>query len=233
MRNRLLLPTLLLLTACSTVRGSGKLATRDADALPSFHGIEVGHGIEARVRPGPQHVRVSGDDNLVAMLELEVRDGILHVEFPDRVSVWGDHDLELEVTMPQVEHVGASGGAEVDAHATRCADFRVEASGGAEVRVAGVDADRLVLDASGGAEVTLLGRADDMDADLSGAASLQARELEVGRLAVDVSGASEIEAFVHHEVSGDASGASSVHVRGRPRVANVDTSGASDFEIDN
>lgn len=223
LRNALIVPTLLL-SLCAFAEGTRE-ETRE---VSDFDGVEVSHGLQAKVTVGARSVRVSGDEKNLSRLRTEVVDGKLVVRMEK--NSWHDSTRGVHVTIstPKLTSVEASGGAEVEAEATPAESFSVEASGGADVTVRNVDAKRLKVEASGGGEVTLKGRADKAEMDASGGAGVHAKELALRSLDVDASGGADIEASPSERITGEASSGSSVHVNGSPSQREVSTSSGAD-----
>jgi hypothetical protein len=102
------------------------------------------------------------------------------------------------------------------------------------------DADRLVsvttptlgsLTASGATNVTVTGSTASFVLDVSGASRVDLSEFAVGDVDLDASGASSIVLEATGVVSGSASGASNVTVRGNPTSVLIDTSGAASVDV--
>jgi hypothetical protein len=196
--------------------------------VPDFHGVAVGHGIHAEVKPGAKSVRLEGRAEDLARIKLEVKDGVLTTRV-DKGS-WrssGIKGVRLYVTSPRVEHVSASGGAHVDAEVTPANELELEASGGSELRVAGVDTKSLEVEASGGAEVSIRGRAAEMKVEGSGGSVIQASKVQVETLEVEASGGARIEASPTQGLRGELSGGSTVQAASKPAKVQVESSGGS------
>ncbi|WP_224368521.1 head GIN domain-containing protein [Hyalangium versicolor] len=225
LRAALVVPTLLL-SFCAFAEGSTREETRD---VSDFHGVEVGGGIKAQVTIGPKSVRVSGDDKQVSLLRTEVEDGKLVVNM-DKKS-WGENisskGVRVVISTPKLTHVGASGGAEVEAEATSAESFSVDSSGGSELTVRKLDTKRLEVEVSGGGEVTLKGRADSAEVEASGGAEVHAKELSLKSLEVEGSGGVSVDANPSESIKAELSGGSSVHADSAPARRKVSASGGS------
>lgn len=226
-RIALIVPAVLL-SACAFAQTAGNGVSReDTREVADFKGVEVGAGLKARVTVGPKAVRVTGDENLVALVRTEVVDGTLEVGLKEGTRVRGTSGLRIIISSPQVTSVGASGGAEVEAEATTSATFTAEASGGAELSVRGVDAKKLEVEASGGADVKLKGRADSLEVEASGGSEVHGEGLGVKTLEVEASGGSQVDANPSERIIAELSGGSTVHVDSAPVQREVSSSGGS------
>ncbi|MFL5347572.1 MAG: head GIN domain-containing protein [Hyalangium sp.] len=224
LRTALVVPTLLL-SLCAFAEGATREETRD---VPDFNGVEVSHGMKAKVTIGPKSVRISGDEKQVSQVRTEVVDGKL-VFRVEKGSWWGSSSkgLHLTISTPKLTSVGASGGADVDAEATAADTFSVDSSGGSDVSVRNLDAKKVKVEISGGGEVTLKGRADTLNVDASGGSQVHGKELSLKSLDVDASGGAGVEANPSERIEAELSGGSTVHVDSAPNQRDVSTSGGA------
>lgn len=232
MLRSLILPVALLVSAPVLAEEAARRGQID---VPDFHGVAVSHGIHAEVKPGPRSVRLEGNPEDLARVKLEVKDGVLttRVERGSKLFSWGGmKDVRLYVTSPRVESVTASGGAHVDAEATRSDTFEVAASGGAELDIRGVDSKKLQVAASGGSELELRGRTDELTVQGSGGSVIEARKVQAGSLQVSASGGTRIEASPERRITGELSGGSTVRASTRPQSVQVNSSGGSEVQYE-
>lgn len=229
MQLRSLLPALLLVSAPVLAQDAAKGGQID---VPDFHGVAVGHGIHAEVKPGPKSVRLEGSSDDLSRLKLEVRDGVLttKVEKSGMFFSRGLGNVRLYVTNPRVESVTASGGSHVNAEATRVETFEVEASGGSQLRITDLDSRKLDVEASGGSQLSLKGRTDELEISASGGSVIEANKVQAESLEVEASGGSEIQAAPERSIEGELSGGSRVRSFTKPKHVQVDSSGGSGVE---
>ena len=179
-------------------RGSGDLVSEERD-VSSFTEVEVSTAITLDIVVDPDadsYVTVIYDDNLLDNLVTRVVGGKLIVELEGSVNLTGSSDRRVEVRMPKLES----------------------------------------LDASGAANVTVIGWSAQWVAEYvgigaSGASKVDLKDLKVRDVEVDASGASNVVLNVDGVVSGSASGASNVTVRGNPTSVLIETSGASSVDL--
>lgn len=227
-RESLTLSLLALLCACGpAVAGSGR-AAEDQRTVGAWRTLSVASGVHATVTRGAPGVTLSGDDNLLPLVETVVEGTTLHVRLRDQASAWPKLTLAAQVSGEVLEGVAASGSSTVDGSATPTGSnpFRVDASGSSRVTLSAVDASAVRVTASGASNVVVAGRADTLDAFASGSSNIVARELPVDRAQVDGSGASSLELTVRSRVDGSLSGSSRLTLRGGAS-SSVSASGGS------
>ena len=227
----LLLPVALLASASAFAQDAAKAGQIE---VPDFRGIAVGHGIHAEVKPGPKSVRLEGSKDDLARVKLEVKDGVLTTQVEKSSSFFnkGLKNVRLYVTSPRVESVAASGGAEVDAEATRVDTFEVAASGGAEVELTKVDSKNVELAASGGSELSLQGSTGELKIAGSGGSVIEAGKLRLESLHVTASGGTRVEASPERSIQGNLSGGSTVKAGKKPASVQVNSSGGSQVQYE-
>ncbi|MDY7233165.1 head GIN domain-containing protein [Hyalangium rubrum] len=219
----------LLFSACAFAQTVGNGVSReDSRQVEDFDGVSVSQGLKAQVKVGPKEVRVSGDENLVALVRTEVVDGKLVVRLEKNSRIRSTSGLRITLSSPKITSVEASGGAEVEAEASSSQAFAAEASGGSEISVRNVDAKQLAVEASGGAEVKLQGRAESLTVEASGGSQVHGQDLSnLQAMTVDASGGSQVEANPSDRVVAELSGGSTVHVNSAPSQRVVSSSGGS------
>lgn len=88
------------------------------------------------------------------------------------------------------------------------------------------------LESSGATDVEMSGTASSYRLEVSGASDVDAVDLTAADVDVDISGASGVKLSANGVVSGSVSGASNLRVHGDPTSVQVDSSGASNVNIE-
>lgn len=213
--------------ACgSSISGSGIIASEIRDT-PSFSSVSVGSAIKLVISQGsPYEVLVTADDNLLPYICTEVSGNTLKIGVEPMTSLRNHKDIVVHVTAPIFEKISCSGAAEVEApNLLTQESLVIKCSGAGNVKLE-VEAASLEVDASGASDVRLEGNTRFLKAELSGASDLKSYGLYCELAEVGLSGASDMQITVSGQVTGKASGASSLKVAGGASL-NVNTSGAS------
>jgi hypothetical protein len=202
-----------LAVGCNSVQGNGHIVEQ-TPTVGAFEQVSVHQGIAMTVRVGSeQSVKVRGDENLLELVRMEVRDGVLETVVPPNTTLVPSEQLQVEVVAPSLTGVSASGGSSLTATGLPAVDdFTVNASGGSTVTLSGEGTPRLTLSASGGSQLDL-------------------GDFPVARLEVQASGGSVLEVSVSESVTGGMSGGSRMTGVGQPSV-QVDLSGGSTVELE-
>lgn len=158
--SRIRLPAIIavVVVACTagTVDASGNLVA-EARPVEGFTRIEATTGVSVRLIVDPSNdaaVVVHYDDNLVEDVTTVVSGDTLRVGVDGSVSIPGDGERFVAVTVPSLTSVDVSNGANLVGTGSSPA-LEVTASTGANVDLHGFLAEAVILDASGGANVTI------------------------------------------------------------------------------
>lgn len=205
--------------------GSGVPAVEGRECA-AFDRLKVSHAINAEVTLGTDFdVRISGDDNIVPLVDTDVLDGELRIRMRPDTRVNCKTPLEVTIQVPALRVLDVSGASqatisgEVDLQS-------VEASGASKVVAATVSGEDVDASASGASRIELAGTCQSVTADVSGASTIDLKGLSAATVAVSCSGASTVHVGATESLSGNASGASTVTYTGDTEVA-VSTSSAS------
>jgi hypothetical protein len=229
-----LIVALSLLAGCTfnmgdMITGSGQTTTKNYD-LSGFTKVNIGSAFQATVTQSEAYgVSVTVDDNLVQYLDVRMDGDTLVVGFKPNLRL-GFRNTTLKATITLPELVGFTGSG---ATRTQLRGFKtskaasVEASGASQVRGDIATTGSMKVGASGASTVELSGSSAGLSVDASGASTVKLDNFTASDASVNASGASNITVNATGKVTGEASGASSVHYTGNPASVKVSTSGAS------
>jgi hypothetical protein len=213
-----------------SIQGSG-VAKDENRAVDAFHAVDAANAVQVNVTVkagATPRLKISGDDNLVPLVESVVRDGTLVLRLKENSSISPKLPLLAEVVTGDLDRVEASGASNVKVKGEVKVDqFTATSSGAASVSVESIASSKAVASATGASHVVLLGTAKSLKVDASGASEVKAESLDVEDAEVSISGASNATLRAKNSVAGDVSGASSLNLLGRPARNSVSTSGAS------
>lgn len=185
MQRTMTLGLAMIMAGCTTIRGSGDLAS-EVRTVPTFSGVEARDGVEVDLVVDAQLVgavalEVATDDNLLERLTTEVSGDTL------RVGTEGSFTTKLGMKVSgDVPSLGS-----------------VSGSDGATLTVSNLDGDRLVATARDGAVVTVAGTVSRLIVDGSDGAVLDADRLTAETVEVSLQDGAEATVCVSGEVSGE------------------------------
>lgn len=189
---------LLALTACfHGVRGSGVRKTETRD-LPAFTAIETSGAFTVKVDcQKPASFEIEADDNIVPLVQTEVRDGILRVTTTKSYSSNGG--IVLRINVPELTRVKSTGAGKFD--------------------ISNLKNDQFEIQSTGAATVVASGQSKSLTIGSTGAGKIDAHDLRASTAAVKVTGAAGVDVYATDELDVTVSGAGRVTYSGNPKVS--------------
>lgn len=185
------------------IKGSGDMETRSFD-LDDFSEVIVGGAFDVDVTFGDyQEIKVTIDDNLWDILELEVKGDRLYIDWDE--SCRPDGDCRLRLTAKSLEAVTVKGAAEVDINDFEGDSFRFELSGAAELEMSG--------------------EVEDLEIHVSGAGEIDTRDLQAQHVKVRISGAGNANITATESIDARVSGVGNIKYWGDPEKERTNVSG--------
>ena len=209
--------------------GSGK-AKIETRPVSGFSAVDVSGAGTVTIEVGnTESLTVTGDDNLLPLLETKVRNGVLVIAARKGVYFEPKAPMLYKLRVKRLTAVTVSGA--VTARGTvlpQVETLTVSASGASSATFDSVSATALVVDASGSSAVKLKsGMVEKQTVTLSGASRYDGFGLMSGATTVTASGASNAEVSAKRVLIVKASGASTVRYKGEPSVKTNEASGAA------
>lgn len=198
------LSALFMLSGCHIgVHGSGVRKTEKRD-LPAFSAIETTGAFEVIVNcQKPASFEIEADDNIVPLIETEVRNGALRVTTTKSYSSSGG--VVLRITVPDLASV--------------------KSTGAGKFNISGVKNDKFEIQSTGAATVVASGQSKSVKIGSTGAGVIDAHDLRANDADVSVTGAAGVDVYATDELNVTVSGAGRVTYSGNPKV-NKKVSGA-------
>ncbi len=199
-------------SGCGTaapIQGNGESQTEERP-VADFTRVESSVSVPVVVSEGDTFwVSVTGDSNLVPLVETRLRGETLVIE--SRVELAPRVPTQVEVTLPRltsVRHLGS--GALTVLGASRGADLTMSQRGSGRLSFSG-KVDGLAVESDGSGDMVLVGRASTLGAALTGSGLLDASGLEVANGGtLSLVGSGQLLANVHGDTTLRAEGSGSI-----------------------
>jgi hypothetical protein len=200
----------------------------------SFTSIQAEGGIDIYVTQGKETgvaVSASSDDYREAIVA-EVRGNTLYVSFKYK-NLWGNRmanpKAKAYVSVIKLESINLSGACDIHiAGVLKSDDLKVVLSGASNLK-GEVQLNNTQILLTGASDCKLTGKAERIKVQASGASSFKGYDMDAGDADINASGASDVQMSISNSLTVEASGASSVHYKGEPRLKGIRVSGASSF----
>ncbi|MCU0428978.1 MAG: DUF2807 domain-containing protein [Cytophagaceae bacterium] len=217
------------LSSCRKCGGGSREMESKTMERSGFKNIEAGGNFHVRIRKGDVYsVKITAQERILNDIVADQSGETLRFKLHWK-HCHCDQPIEVEITMPELQGLDASGGASFSSEVFSGNRLALEASGGGKIegnfRYSTIEAE-----ISGGAKISLEGTAEDFNLNMSGGAKLQAFGLKTASLNADGSGGSKGEIEVSNQLKVRLSGGSKLAYKGNPSQRDVSTSGGAKLE---
>lgn len=187
-----------------TIRGSGELVTEER-SVKEFKEIESSISADIVVVIGtPQSVKVTFDDNIIDMIETEVKGGTLIIDADGSFST--RRSCVIDITVPTLEGIEILGSGDIEVH--------------------NISGDEFTVGISGSGDMELDGAVDQLFAEISGSGEIDARELKAKDVDIEISGSGEAVVQALASLNGEVSGSGDIRYIGEPEHLRTRVSGS-------
>ena len=228
----LIVASVVLFSSCDndSIRASGEVTSRDF-SLAGYSALEVGGAFEVFVQfsATEERVVIEANENLQDRLVVQVVGNTLQIRPENNLSIRGNATLRALITTSDLSNINLSG-----ATTLRLDDPWIVTNGGIGMSGASditgeIQAQQMDIRASGSSDIDFFGAVEDLRVDLSGSSDLKDFDLVVQRLDMNLSGSSDAFLTVDESVEIDASGSSSLTLRGNADIVRQSLSGGSEI----
>ena len=187
-----------------SIKGSGDAVTEERD-VGSFKRIESNGSADIFVTIGKElSVTVTLDDNLIDLIETEVRGKTLKID--SRESYSTRLGCKIEITVPELE--------------------RVYLRGSGDILVERLDAESFEFKLAGSGRLVAEGSTDELELRLSGSGDIDTRDLIAQEAYVSISGSGDVRVHAEESFDGRISGSGDIAIYGDPSDFSKSVSGS-------
>lgn len=186
--------------AAETVNGSG-VASQQTRAVAGTRAVSLavpGH-LEI-VQGDAESLALSGDDNVLPLVESVLENGRLRIRFRDQRSLRVHPKLPLKLTLTAKS---------LDA---------IAVAGSGDVRAPSLNVPKLNVSIAGSGDVNLTGRAETLEVSINGAGDVKAGRFEAERVNVSIAGSGEALVWASRALQASIAGSGDVRYIGEATV---------------
>ena len=190
------------------LNGSGDLETVKID-VGSFSKVKSSGPFDIYVKVGPsQSVELTIDDNLVDLVEFEVRGKTLKISTEG--SFRTRKDVRIDITVPEITSLSLTG------------------SG--DIVVSGLKGEFFEFSLAGSGDMTAEGEVEVLEVSLSGSGDIDTRDLMANEVEVELSGSGDIKVYARESFDGSVSGSGDIAFYGDPEQVDRRVSGSGSIK---
>lgn len=185
-----------------------------------FDTVEISGSAVVRFTQGTADaVSVEGDEDAQRAVELEVRDGVLHVRPHGGWKFWIGQRARIDITARDLKRVAISGAADFSAlQPVQLRRLDVVISGAGLARFDRLRAEALRFQVSGAGDGQVAGRVGDLSIAVSGRGEFRGENLLSQRAKVAVAGVGDVRVWATEWLGIHVSGVGTVDYWGTPLV---------------
>lgn len=202
------------------VDGSGNI-TRQARQVERFTGISLGIPAQLELRLGQtEGITIETDDNLQALIETEVEDGMLRIRTKERNTNMRTRTLKIVVNARQIERLSLGGSGTIDAPALRAKELRFDLGGSGKINVKSVDSELVSVSVGGsGAFVAGGGKTGDISVSIGGSGDVDLGKVAASKASVSVGGSGDVTVWAKDALRVSVAGSGDVAYYGDPQLS--------------
>jgi hypothetical protein len=185
-----------------------------------FDSVEIsGAAIVQFTQGATEQVRIEGDEDAQKAVELEVRDGVLHIRPNGGWKFWSAQRPRIVITARDLRRVAISGAADFSAtQRVQCDKLDVSISGSGLARFDKLLAESLRFKVSGAGDGQFAGSVNELEITVSGRGEFRGENLSSQRAKVVVTGIGEVRVWATQWLGVNVSGVGTVDYWGAPLV---------------
>jgi hypothetical protein len=213
---------LFILPSCEKVVGEGPLVTQTR-TVGNFTGVSSEMSGTVNFAIAPEYkVEITAQQNILDVLNTNVVNGVLHIDFKDNVRVKQHEDLLINVTAPYADYFRLSGSGNMNVQGDLAANgLKLTISGSGNIAVVNaVIADKIDTDISGSGNISIAnGSAVNEDVDISGSGKVEMAGVNAQNAVTHTSGSGDVKLALSKNLDAHISGSGSVYYHGNPIIS--------------
>jgi len=200
------------------VRGSGDIESEERE-VSGFNEIQfTGIGNLIIEQGDEEALIVEADDNIIGLIETEVRGGGLHIGFKRGVNIVPTSKVKFYLTVKELDRIDLSGVGDIDCDEFETDDLKFHISGSGDIDFE-IIAGSIETSVSGLGDIDLSGEVDFHRVQISGSGKYDAEELESKDCEIEISGLGSATVNVSDNLDIEINGAGNVYYKGDPHVS--------------
>lgn len=227
----------LVLSACSiggrrTVRGSGKVV-EETRAVSGVTGVElatIGHLI---IEVGDtESLRIEAEDNLMAYLETEVRNGRLRIGTQDRVNLSNTRPINYYLTVTGLDTIVISSSGDIEMGDLEADNLTVKISSSGDVMMGMLNANTLKVDIDSSGNLDIAGgEVKTQEVTIGSSGNYTAQDLASDEADVRLNSNGSATIWVQDHLKANLKSSGDLRYRGSPTVDATTTSSGDVIQI--
>jgi len=200
------------------VQGSGKVVKQNRD-VGHFRALSVGIGGDVEIRSGnTEGVTVETDDNVQALIETVVENGVLRVRTAKNVRLDTRH-LKVIVQARTLDKLSIGGSGNVTADKLRGESLTIDIGGSGSFNVDQVESESLAVALGGSGSFKAAGNTERLQVSIGGSGRVQASQLQSRDAVVSIGGSGQATVWARKTLNVSVAGSGDINYYGDPQIS--------------
>lgn len=204
------------------IKGSGVSRT-DSRNVSGFRGVSLGIDARVELRQGDtEGVTITGDDNIVPLVETVVEKGMLKIRWPvDKHFSLTYRRLDVVVNLKDIDAIRLGGSGYIHAARLKTGKLQASLAGSGDILLDALDAESLQGSIAGSGKLKAAGRTETVEFTLAGSGDFVAPKLESHRVSISVQGSADAIVWATESLTATIAGSGDVRYYGKPQVTKT------------
>ena len=213
---------LFIFSSCKKITGEGPVVT-ETRSVANFTGISFETAGKVNFTIGSEwHVELMAQRNVLDVLQTNVVNGVLHIDFKDNVRVRHYEEIICNITAPAANYFRLSGSGDINVHGPIAASsFTTTISGSGNIYIQNAEVNgNIKASVSGSGSISVLnGSAITEDIDISGSGNIDLASVPAQSASTHTSGSGDVKVNLSKNLDVHISGSGSVYYHGTPVIS--------------
>jgi hypothetical protein len=207
-----------------TITGSGNLIT-ETRSISGVSRVELMIDANLEIQQGSQEsLVVTGDENILPVLQTNVVGGKLNIRYQPQVNVRGFHQPKLVLTVKNLSGLRLSSSGTVNVGPLTTGNFDIDLTSSCNLNIQNIQADKITTNISSSGDIIIQGVANSLVLHVSSSGNFRAGDLQVQKASVTLTSSGDVTLWVIENLDADISSSGNIAYYGNPNVSQHLTS---------
>jgi hypothetical protein len=201
------------------VQGSGKIVKQNRE-LGHFRALSVAVNGDVEIRLGnSEGVTVETDDNILALLETVVEDGVLRIRPAKNNLRLDTRHMKVVVQARTLEKLSIAGSGNVSADRLRGENLKIDVGGSGSFSVDQLESESVAIALGGSGSLKAAGNTERLQVSIGGSGRVQVGQLQSRDATVSIGGSGQATVWAKKTLNLSVAGSGDINYYGDPQIS--------------
>ena len=207
------------MTGGERVQGSGKIVKQNRE-VGHFHALSVGISGDVDIRLGnSEGVTVETDDNVQALIETVVENGVLRVRLAKKNLRLDTRHMKVIVQARALDKLSIGGSGNVTADKLRGENLTIDVGGSGSFNVEQLESESVAIALGGSGNLKAAGNTERLQVSIGGSGRVQAGQLQARDAVVSIGGSGQATVWAKTSLNLSVAGSGDINYYGDPQIS--------------